>query len=627
MGIPEFQSYMIFRNYRYWVLLSLFASGLCGQPEDEKEPKTFLFGLIKFDTESTYEKGHWFDKWFHAREFSEPVSLIPVELRYGIGFNGKTSGSLSQFNDKSAIDDPGKVHYDEDVDPIDQKFKNLWGSSFEFDLGLINIPHLIFKTSYLNVMTGLTLRTSKLFYAAEVPHDSWATTNSNWGTKKYFSPKVRELLITNHFQYQPFNYWYLNFRYSYGFAYAGFYASDRETWEDTPTGTGTSMATSAGIRFILDRGKKNRFSVGLDLRYSYTKIHTIYDPSELTPINRFDLSNYGLYLTLATFYGGRLSKGDEGKQMYYRKDYFGAKKKFERFLSDYPSHANRYKAEEYLELCNYKIPYVVMEEGMVFDDEKKLDKALAKYLNARSLAKEDTLIINTLDHRLDQIANLWMLEAEETLSENKYDEAFNLVMKVAKFSERGKKEIRRFKSYVILGDGKKYQAAGFIGKAMEKYSEALVMNEDLIHEVKSLQYTAGLQMAELAAEADEFEEVQLAIYALEYAKVLVGGIGAGNEQLLKDLKNKMKALDEYKIRLNIEKRMGFARSEQALARSKRLEIGQTIPEVQELMGEPHEKILGYPGDNPVEQLWIYYVNRKTLQLSFQNYQLFKIEEI
>jgi hypothetical protein len=191
---------------------------LCGQPEDEKEPKTFLFGLIKFDTESTYEKGHWFDKWLHAREFSEPVSLIPVELRYGIGFNGKTSGSLSQFNDKSAIDDPGKVHYDEDVDPIDQKFKNLWGSSFEFDLGLINIPHLIIKTSYLNVMTGLTFRTSKIFYAPKVPYDSWATANSNWGTKKYFSPKVRELLITNHFQYQPFNYWYLNFRYSYGFA-------------------------------------------------------------------------------------------------------------------------------------------------------------------------------------------------------------------------------------------------------------------------------------------------------------------------------------------------------------------------------------------------------------------------
>ena len=46
---------------------------------------------------------------------------------------------------------------------------------------------------------------------------------------------------------------------------------------------------------------------------------------------------------------------------------------------------------------------------------------------------------------------------------------------------------------------------------MQKYTEALELNPDLIYEVKSLQYRAGIQMAKLATEANEFEEIQLAI--------------------------------------------------------------------------------------------------------------------
>ena len=86
---------LIMKKTRH-ALFILILSGLCGQIEEEKKPKTFLFGLIKFDTESAYEEGAWFDKWFHAREFAAPVNMIPVEIHYGIGFNGKTSGSASK---------------------------------------------------------------------------------------------------------------------------------------------------------------------------------------------------------------------------------------------------------------------------------------------------------------------------------------------------------------------------------------------------------------------------------------------------------------------------------------------------------------------------------------------------
>ena len=83
---------------------------------------------------------------------------------------------------------------------------------------------------------------------------------------------------------------------------------------------------------------------------------------------------------------------------------------------------------------------------------------------------------------------------------------------------------------------------------MQKYTEALELNPDLIYEVKSLQYRAGIQMAKLATEANEFEEIQLAIYALEYARELAGGIGEKNEKLLIDLNKKLESYDNYKQR-------------------------------------------------------------------------------
>ena len=617
---------LIMKKTRH-ILFLLLLSGLWGQIEDEKKPKTFLFGLIVFDTESAYEKGAWLDKWLHGREFAAPVNLIPIEIHYGIGFNGKTSGSAANLDKDSAADDPDKIKYDEDVDPISQKFNNLWGSSMEVDVGLINIPYYLLGTSWMNVMTGLTYRTSKTFYGAEVPYEEWAKTKINWGDTVYFSPKMEEYMLTTHFQYQPFNNWFMNFRYSYGLASAVFYTPDHEEWDETLTGSGTSAAMGAGIRFILDPGKENRFTVGLDFRYSYTKIHTILDPADITPINRFDLSNYGLYFTLSAFYGGKKTIGDKAKKLYYRKDYIHARDKFKQFLSDYPAHANRHRAEKYIADCDYKIPYTIMDEGVVLDKKSKTRKALDRYIYAKSLVKNDTLILETLNRRIDQIALLWMFEAEKMLNESRYDEAYSLVKHVAEFSIHGKKELRRFKSWVVLGEGKKYQTAGFIGKAMEKYANALEMNPDLIYEVKSLQYRAGIQMARLAKEADEFDEIQLAIHSLEFARELSGGIGKRNEQLLMDLNNKLKSLSDYKTRVLIDHKMNLARGKQARARTEKLKVGQTIPQVQELLGEPHEKIIGSHGTNPEEQLWIYFVDQKSLHLSFHHFQLFKIEEL
>ena len=76
----------------------------------------------------------------------------------------------------------------------------------------------------------------------------------------------------------------------------------------------------------------------------------------------------------------------------------------------------------------------------------------------------------------------------------------------------------------------------------------------------------------------------------------------------------------------IDHKRSEARYLQAIARSPRLTIGMTLPLIEDLLGAPHEKIISEKNAKG-EQLWIYYLNEKQLQLSFKDFILFKIEEL
>ena len=608
----------------WFVLALVMITNLSSQSLFKQQPKTLFWGLIKIDKEDDYEEGYWFDKWFRSREFSAPVTYMPVEIRYGLGLNGKFSGSTSS---PSVEDMDNWIWYDSEVSPLSQEAKNIVGTSIDIDFGMVNIPNIIMNTSWMNFLTGINYRSSSILVPKNIP-DDWKEGTSISENKIQFKPELKEYLITNTLQWQPFNPWYINFRYGYGLAFSKFYFDkDIETINSVPSGRGTSMALGLGLRYIIDPGKSNRFSIGIDIRHSYTKINNITDPDNITPVKRFDLANYGIYFTLSTFYGGKKTIGDDAKKIYYKKDYLTSKNKFIEFLKHYPNHSNRYRAMKYISECNKKIPYQIMEEGLLFDDMGESEKALDKYIKARSrVVIDDTLIVEALNFRIDEIARKWMNSAELLLDNSLYKEALSLVKKVAKFSDLGDKELNKFRSFVILGEGKKLQSILILGKAMEKYSKALELNIDLEPQIIALQYLAGIQLIKIADQVDEFDEIILAIQSLEQAKGISSGIGTNNEKLLKDLKNKLKKLDNYKTGMIIDHKMSEARYLQAIARSPRLTIGMTLPLIEDLLGAPHEKIISEKNAKE-EQLWIYYLNEKQLQLSFKDFILFKIEEL
>ena len=89
-------------------------------------------------------------------------------------------------------------------------------------------------------------------------------------------------------------------------------------------------------------------------------------------------------------------------------NYLTAKSKFTDFINDYPTHSNKYRALEFIEECNRKIPYQIMEEGLYFDDIGDSEKALDKYIKARSrVMTNDTLILESLNFRINEIARIF----------------------------------------------------------------------------------------------------------------------------------------------------------------------------------------------------------------------------
>ena len=105
----------------WFVSTLLMVSNLSSQSLSKQKPRTLLWGLITIDKESEYEDGYWFDKWFRSREFAAPITYMPVEIPYGLVFNGKFSGISSL---PSAGDFDNWIWYDLDGNIVEAKSFN-----------------------------------------------------------------------------------------------------------------------------------------------------------------------------------------------------------------------------------------------------------------------------------------------------------------------------------------------------------------------------------------------------------------------------------------------------------------------------------------------------------------------
>jgi tetratricopeptide (TPR) repeat protein len=319
-----------------------------------------------------------------------------------------------------------------------------------------------------------------------------------------------------------------------------------------------------------------------------------------------------------------LTAGDNAQEYYYRGDVIEAKKIFENFVEQNPSHSNLYRAKSYLELCTEKIPYQLFKEGMQFENNGMTDKAVEKYL--ASLRNADSTLAVEINAHLYRIASLRLQDAELLMSRGKHDEALALVQKTALFSDRARKEIPRFEALQSLANGKTAMKYRFYDKALQLFSNALLKYPPLKREINAYRYQIAAMMVVDINQIRDASEIRLAVIGLEEAKQLCGGIGPANEKIYQVLKNRLDILEQLTIRYGIDKRMEEERMRRARLKDATIRIGMTIPQVMDIIGEPVEIIHKQSLKGKDSQLWLYPMHKdQNLELSFLDYILFKIE--
>lgn len=574
--------------------------------------KSLLFKLFPIEEgmSGKNEKGYVWDRIFRRREFHNPVNFIPMELRYGFGYNAG-GGFLGLGDLKSSW-----MSYESDVPDFGGGgFSSRLSQQFDLDILKTNLAYYWFGNSWLDMHTGINLRYSDLLSPADIP-DDWIISKSSWIANTQFSGKMFEVAWSQSLMLQWFESWYTTYRYTYGIAFSEIYSA-----KDSPTGYGPSQSFTMGARIIVDPGMTNRFAVGVDLKYTHTNINKIKDSKDLTPINNFTIQTAGIYATASVFFGGRKTKGDTGKMHYYRRDFIAAKRILEEFVDENPNHANVNRAKKLIVKSELNIPIQLMREGMSFDERGMLERAVEKYIRAKSMADSSLSIV--IEDQLRIIALREVEKAEGWLNRGFGDSAIAHVTMVSGWYPQINHHLKRFQITHLLNQGENLYRIGLNDRALGRFDKALEMDPGLAFEIAAYKHQIASDLLTMADSLKDLNSLRFIVYALERTKQLTGGLNKANTQILNELKLKLSAQEEFATRLKID---AILRSEKEKKESHNpIELGMSITQVEDIMGSPSEIVSN--GSERRDQLWIYrYENGAEVYLTFTNYKLFRIEE-
>jgi len=575
--------------------------------------KSLLFKLFPIEKEMSgdYEKGYVWDRIFRRREFHNPVNFIPMELRYGFGYNAG-GGFLGLGNLKSSW---MSYELDDVPDFGGGGFSSRLSQQFDLDILKTNLAYYWFGNSWLDMHTGINLRYSDLLSPADIP-DDWIISKSSWIANTQFSGKMFEVAWSQSLMLQWFESWYTTYRYTYGIAFSEIYSA-----KDSPTGYGPSQSFTMGARIIVDPGLTNRFAVGVDLKYTHTNINKIKDSKDLTPINNFTIQTAGIYATASVFFGGRKTKGDTGKMHYYRRDFIAAKRILEEFVDENPKHANVHRAKKLIVESERKIPYQLMREGMSFDERGMLERAVEKYIRAKSMADSSLSIV--IEDQLRIIALREVEKAEGWLNRGFGDSAIAHVTMVSGWYPQINHHLKRFQITHLLNQGENLYRIGLNDRALGRFDKALEMDPGLAFEIAAYKHQIASDLLTMADSLKDLNSLRFIVYALERTKQLTGGLNKTNTRILNELKLKLSAQEEFETRLKID---AILRAEKEKREAHNpIKLGMSVAQVEDIMGSPSEIVSN--GSERRDQLWIYrYENGAEVYLTFTNYKLFRIEE-
>jgi tetratricopeptide (TPR) repeat protein len=622
---------------RLTLFIIIFVSFCHLNGEETDSTKSYLWRLIQFsfDQDIEYEPGYRKDRILHRREFHEPIKFLPAEVRYGVFYHGGVG-----TDGKSIKSD--WMRYEDAVSSFDGgTITARFGHQLDIDFVKTNLFYTFLRASWLDMQTGLNFRYSNLLVPGKIEQiSSWGNEQSSWNPGYIrFAPRILSLGLSHTAMLQWFETWYIDMRYTWGYSFSNFYMNKNDDLFSNLSGVGPAMSISIGPRFIIDLGMKygdekgkktrlrhNRFSFGLDFRYAYTKLNSINDPDDITPIKKIHLQDFGIHLTFSVIYGGMLTSGDQGKDHYYRGDFITANDYFETFLVNYPDHTNRKKAEKYLAECKKKIPIQLFKEGLEFERKGMFDKAIDRFISGRLKADGETRKL--IQDKLEHIAILEIEKADLLSAQGSADEAVAMMEKIKHFSTAARDKIPIYKARQILQEGEKALHFGFYSKSLTLFDEALHKDSSLKFEVSTLRYQVATHLVEMANKISDHSELRAAIQLLVDASEMTGGLGEKNEKVLNELLIKFNSDQDREMTSRIDQRMDVFRQRAIIKEStSSLIVGMTIPDIQSLLGQPKDIIQKKDKEGSSIQLWIYPLeDGGEMYLSFKDYILFKIEK-
>ena len=595
-----------------FVILFMSIRMLFASESSSDTTKSLIFDIFYIEKEflKKYEKGYIVDRVFRSREFQQPINFIPIEMRYGFGYNiGGGAFGLGKLNDNW-------MSYDSDVEKFDGgNLSSRIGHQLDIDILKSNLAYYFFGNSWLDMHSGINIKYSSLLLSSKIPEE-WNNSNESWRLNSKFSAKIFELGWSQSLILQWFDSWFSSYRYTYGYAFSQFYED-----ENSLNGLGPAQSFTIGARYIINSDLDNRFTVGVDFKYTSTNIKKINDKNDITPIKGFKIQNAGLYLTASAFFGGEKSKGDTGKKYYFTRDFISAKRLLEEFINENPNHANILRAKKLIIESERKIPYQLIKQGMSFDERRETNQAVEKYLLAKSIA--DTLLKGVINERLREIAFREVEKADRWLNMGLGDSALAHVSSVAGWYPQVNNHIKRIKVGNLMNKGEGLYKIGLHRRALAYFDQALNIDPGLTFEIGIFKQKIAHDLITVADSLRDENSINFVLYALEETKRLTGGLSNSNEKILQELKRKISIKEGYEIRQRMN---AILLKEKNIEKSKRpIVAGMTISQVEEIMGPPNQKITD--SSEKKNQLWIYEFDRNNkVILTFVDYRLFRIEE-
>jgi tetratricopeptide (TPR) repeat protein len=262
-----------------------------------------------------------------------------------------------------------------------------------------------------------------------------------------------------------------------------------------------------------------------------------------------------------------------------------------------------------------------MREGMSFDERGMIERAVEKYIRAKSMA--DTLLAGVINERLREIAFREVEKAEVWLNAGYGDTAIAHITMVSGWHPEISHHVTRFRITQLMNQGEQLFKIGLNGRALSYFSKALEMDPGLTFKVATYKHRMAVDLLTMADSLKDLNALRFVVFALEETHRLTGGLNKTNMRILNELKEKLTAKDEWTTHQKIGEILRKEKEKKEAINP--IKLGMTIAQVEEIMGKPSEVLS--QGDDKKEQLWIYrYTGEVKIYLTFTDYILFRIEE-